>query len=178
MLIGLVEHFEKRGREGLRKRDPKNIEGDLYDRLIVEHGAPMTPVPGLGNLLRTNLDTPEVFDDFGAAGIESIDDIVRQITTQCFFGCEADDPLAGLAMESKRLPQQCELAPVFSSDIGHWDVAHVHEVIPELEEHLEHGWLSPAGFRAFTCDNAIRLYTEANPEFFAGTAIEPYVKSR
>ena len=178
MLIGLVEHFEKRGREGLRARDPKNIEGDLYDRLIAEHCGSMTPVPGLGNVLRANLDTPEVFDDFAAAGIESIDDIVRQITTQCFFGCEADDPLAGMAMESKRLPQQCELAPIFSSDIGHWDVAHMHEVIPELEDHLEHGWLSTRGFRAFTCDNTIRLYTEANPEFFVGTSIESYVNSR
>ena len=26
------------------------------------------------------------------------------------------------------------MRPIFSSDIGHWDVAHMHEVLPEAYE--------------------------------------------
>jgi hypothetical protein len=74
------------------------------------------------------------------------------------------------------LPGNEPLRPIFSSDIGHWDVAHMHEVLPEAHEHLEHGWMDPSQFRGFMCDNAIRMYTEANPEFFHGTTLEGYAK--
>ena len=124
------------------------------------------------------LNTPEVVNDFEAAGIESAADVIRQITTQCFFGCEADDPLAGLAYDTRRVPGNAPLCPIFSSDIGHWDVAHMHEVLPEAHEHLEKGWMDAGQFRAFMCDNAVRMYREANPKFFAGTVLESYAAAQ
>ena len=57
------------------------------------------------------------------------------------------------------------------------DVAHMDEVLPELEEHLDHGWMDKDEFRDFTCDNAIRLYHDTNPEFFTGTIVEKYASS-
>ena len=33
-------------------------------------------------------------------------------------------------------------------------------------------------FRAFTCDNPIRMFTAANPDFFAGTRVDPSIVSR
>ena len=106
--------------------------------------------------------------------MEGRDDICRQITTQCFFGCEADDPLAGLGYDTRRLPGDGAIRPIFSSDIGHWDVAHMNEVIPEAHEHVEHGWMSAEEFRGFVCDNSIRMYSEANPDFFQGSAVGDY----
>ncbi|MFP8877638.1 MAG: amidohydrolase family protein [Myxococcota bacterium] len=178
MLVGLVEHWEKRGPEGLRDLDPAGMDAALFDRLVEEHAGALRPVDGFGGQMAKALGGAEVFNDFAAAGIESPADIVRQITTQCFFGCEADDPLAGLAFDTRRLPGEAPLCPIFSSDIGHWDVAHMHEVLPEAHEHLEKGWMDAAQFRAFMCDNAVRMYRQANPDFFAGTVIEDYAAAQ
>jgi len=174
MLVGLVEHWEKRGPEGLRDLDPAGLDTALFDQLVAEYAGAMRPVDGLGGAMAKGLSTPEVVNDFAAAGIESAADVTRQITTQCFFGCEADDPLASLAFDTRRLPGDVPLCPIFSSDIGHWDVAHMHEVLPEAHEHLEKGWMDAQQFRAFMCDNAVRMYCDANPDFFAGTVLEGY----
>ena len=174
MYVGLVEHFHKRGPEGLKELDPRGIDGPLLDRLLAEYGADLNPMDGWGDTLKNLFDTKDVVNDFAAAGIETAQDIGRQITRQCFFGCEADDPLAGLGYDTRRLPGDAPLRPIFSSDIGHWDVAHMHEVMPEAHEHLDHDWLTPEQFRGFVCDNAIRMYGEANPRFFEGTCVEKY----
>ena len=171
MLVGLVEHFEKRGPEGLRDRDPAGLDAELFDRLVAEHAGDMPLAPSWGETMKRMLSTPDVVDDFAAAGVKSTDDIVRQITRQCFFGCEADDPLAGIAFDTGRLPGGRPLQPMFSSDIGHWDVAHMHEVLPEAWEHVEHGWMDRARFRAFVCDDVVRMYGEANADFFADTVV-------
>lgn len=176
MLVSLVEHWEKRGPEGLRERDPAGLDGALFDRLVAENAGKLTPMEGFGSALPKMLATPDVVNDFEAAGITGPADIVRQITTQCYFGCEADDRLAGLAFDADRL--HGALSPIFSSDIGHWDVAHMHEVLPEAYEHIEHDWMTPDQFRAFMCDNALRMYTQANPDFFSGTVVEAYAKER
>ena len=39
-------------------------------------------------------------------------------------------------------------------------------------------WENMDQFRAFMCDNALRMYSEANPKFFAGTVIEAYANER
>ena len=175
MYKGLVEHFEKRGPEGLVARNPEGLDGDLYDALVAANSGALAPLfEGWGTIFGQSSRTPHVVNDFEAAGIEGVQDIVRQITTSCFFGCEADDRLAGVAFDTNRLPGGRPLRPIFSSDIGHWDVAHMHEVLPEAYEHLEHGWMDEAQFRDFMCDNAIRMFRGANPDFFAGTVVEGY----
>ncbi|MCA9511009.1 MAG: amidohydrolase family protein [Myxococcales bacterium] len=177
MLVSLVEHFEKRGVEGLRERDPAGIDAALFDELVAAHAAGMSTVAGWGETMKRVLGTPDVVDDFAAAGIASEDDIVRQVSQQCFFGCEADDPLAGVAFDARRLPGGRPLNAMFSSDIGHWDVAHMHEVVPEAWEHVERGWMDRDAFRAFMADHAIRLYGEASPSFFEGTRIEGHARA-
>lgn len=176
MLVGLAEHFEKRGPKGLEALDPNGIDGALYDSLLAKYGGDLNPTGDFGKSLPTLLASADVMNDFEAAGVENVDEICRQITKQCFFGCEADDPLAGLAYDTSRLPGEAPLRPIFSSDIGHWDVAHMHEVLPEAHEHLEHGWMDPGQFRGFMCDNAVHMYTQANPDFFRGTVLESYAK--
>ncbi len=178
MYSGLVEHFEKRGPKGLEERDPSKLDGALFDRLVAENKGALEPViEGWGKLFATSTNTPHVVNDFEAAGIETKEDIYAQITKNCFFGCEADDRLAGIAFDTKRLPGDKPLRPIFSSDIGHWDVAHMEDVLPEAFEHIEYGWMDAAGFRDFMCDNAIRMFAGANRDFFAGTVLEDYAKS-
>jgi predicted TIM-barrel fold metal-dependent hydrolase len=174
MLVSLVEHWEKRGPEGLRARDPAGIDGALYDRLVAEHAGALEPRPGFGATLGALLATPDVVNDFEAAGIRRPADICRQLTRQTCFGCEADDPLAGLGYDQHRVPGDEPLRPIFSSDIGHWDVARMDHVLPEAYEHVSRGWMSKDQFRGFVCDNAVRLYSDANPAFFAGTRLERY----
>jgi hypothetical protein len=57
---------------------------------------------------------------------------------------------------------------MFASDIGHWDVPDVTEVLPEAWEAVEHGHLGADDFAAFAFTNAVRLW---GPSFFAGTAV-------
>jgi hypothetical protein len=64
---------------------------------------------------------------------------------------------------------------MFSSDIGHWDVPDMREVLVEAFENVEKGWLSNADFEAFVFGNAARFYTDTNPDFFAGTVVEKAV---
>ena len=46
------------------------------------------------------------------------------------------------------------------------------DVLDEAWELVEHGMITEADFREFTFENAARLHTALNPEFFKGTAVE------
>ena len=114
---------------------------------------------------------PADVDDFRATGVTSPADIVRQFGN-LFFGCEADDSSIPWAFGDR-----ATLHPILGSDIGHWDVADATEVLPEAYELVEDGKLTPEQFRAFACDNAIRLHGGMNPRFFDGTRVEPYAEA-
>ena len=57
--------------------------------------------------------------------------------TQFHFGCEADDPMTALAFDARRNPLGARLRAIFASDVGHWDVPDVREVLPEAWELVE-----------------------------------------
>ena len=61
---------------------------------------------------------------------------------------------------------------MLGSDIGHWDVPDLRDVVEEAYELVEHGLMSDTEFRAFTFENAVRLHGGMNSRFFAGTTIE------
>jgi hypothetical protein len=48
----------------------------------------------------------------------------------------------------------------FSSDIGHFDVPDMTEVVPEAYELVEHGLLDENDFRDFVFENAVRFWGE------------------
>jgi hypothetical protein len=64
------------------------------------------------------------------------------------------------------------LRPLFSSDVGHFDVTDMTEVLHEAWELVEHGRIDEGDFRQFTFENAARLHTALNPDFFEDTAVE------
>ena len=68
------------------------------------------------------------------------------------------------------------LRPIFSSDVGHFDVVDMTEVLEEAYEMVEHGLITDDDLREFVFANPARLHTAVNPDFFAGTVVESAVK--
>ena len=64
------------------------------------------------------------------------------------------------------------LNALFGSDIGHFDVPDMMDVLPEAHELCEDGLITADDFRDFTFANAVRLWGTVNPAFFAGTVVE------
>ena len=81
-----------------------------------------------------------------------------------------------LAFNGTLLPHGVRLNAMFASDIGHWDVPDVREVLPEAWELVEHGHLSEEDFSDFACGNVVRMLTDLNPRFFEGTAVAEVVR--
>ena len=92
-----------------------------------------------------------------------------------YYGCEADDRLAGTAFDPRYTPPGRKLRAMFSSDIGHWDVPDMDRVLPEAFEMVEDGAMTEEDFRDFVFGNPVRLLSSLNPDFFEGTAVEAEV---
>ena len=67
---------------------------------------------------------------------------------------------------------------MFGSDIAHWDVPDMAEVLDEAWEMVEHGWIDEADFQDFIFTNPVRFFTGANPDFFDGTVVEATPSTR
>jgi predicted TIM-barrel fold metal-dependent hydrolase len=177
LFADLLSHYEKRNRSAMVNYDPSAIDVELMQELFDRYAsAPMRPFRAeLEGYVRPggarSLSLDQV-DDFKESLIESPDDIVDMFTRQFYFGCEGDDPLAAFGFRSDTLPLGARLNPIFASDIGHWDVPDMRQVLAETWELVEHGQMDTEEFRAFTCTNVARMHQTVNPDFFAGTAVE------
>ena len=76
------------------------------------------------------------------------------------------------AFDVDRNPGRVRLQAVFGSDIGHWDVPLMEEVLEEVYEPLDDGMLTDTDLRDFVFANPVRLWTSTNPRFFEGTVVE------
>ena len=114
-------------------------------------------------------------DEFRAGAIERAEDLRRLFEPNFYFGCEADDRLAAWAFDTRKNPFGARLKAMFSSDLGHWDVLDMNEVLEEAYELCEEGLLSEADFRDFTFTNPALLHARVNPDFFKGTTVEAEV---
>ena len=171
-----IGHYEKRNRESVLQFDPNRIDRDLIRDLVRQHGpaSVVQRVDRLDYALFHFSDPDEerdTIDEWAESGIESEDDIVELFADRFSFGCEADDPMTGIAFDAKLPPVGRDLRPIFASDIGHWDVPDARGVLPEAWELVERGDLDLAQFRAFTFSNAVRLWGAQNPAFFDGTPV-------
>jgi predicted TIM-barrel fold metal-dependent hydrolase len=176
----VLGHFAKRNKDAVGTFSDARIDLAQAGRLFDEWAD--GPIAALGQRFMASLeravraareveDTGEGMDDFAESGIASEADIVDVFTRQFAFGCEADDPMNSLAFASGLLPHGARLNALFASDIGHWDVPDVRDVLPEAWELVEHGLLDEAEFRDFVCGNVVRAMTATNPSFFDGTAV-------
>ena len=111
-------------------------------------------------------------DDYSRCKITRKEDFLDLYVRRFYFGCEADDPINAWAFNKKANPLHARLSAFFSSDIGHFDVPDMTEVVPEAYELVEHGLLDENDFRDFVFANAVRFWGEVNPDFFKGTVVE------
>jgi len=172
----LIGHWEKRKRDALENTKPANLDRAGLLALVEKYGRPaVVDMVRRGEGLDDNGD--------GTGGVEDLDDYSRcKITRKedfndlyvrpYYFGCEADDPINAWAFNKKANPMNSRLNALFSSDIGHFDVPDMTEVVPEAYELVEHELLSDEDFKDFMFTNAVRFWGRTNPDFFKGTVVE------
>jgi predicted TIM-barrel fold metal-dependent hydrolase len=171
----IVEHWEKRNPVALADLDPATIDWDELERLVRRYGDGLVP-PGrdvaadLPSLPAVGAP-PADLDEWRFVDAHDVDELVDLFASHFYFGCEADDRTLAVAF-SEYNPRGRVLRPVFSSDIGHWDVPDMAETLAEAWELVEDGLIDADNFRDFVFTNPVRLLTAVNPSFFDGTAIE------
>jgi Amidohydrolase len=171
----LVGHWEKRNLAALRHHlDPGLVDRELMGAMAARYAA---GAPRLDSrLLRRPAEPEDMLDEFAACGIERAEDITSLFVDPFFFGCEADDPLTSMAYNTAVNPFGAELNAMMGSDIAHWDVPDMTEVLAEAWEMVDHGWIDEDAFERFTFSTPARFYTRTNPRFFAGTVVEDAVE--
>ena len=184
LYAGIVARWEKRNPEALQHIDPRQLDEDRIMDLLAAYGDAKTAgklaeikdsLNAPGYLAAGNV--PDDLNDFARAGIAKPEDIRDRFIPNFFFGCEADDPMNAVAFNPKIAPFGAKVGAMLSSDIGHWDVIDMRDVVEEAYEMVEDGLMTAEDFRDFTFNNPLRFFTDLNPAFFDGTAIEEAAKA-
>jgi len=178
LVCELKERWEKRGHDAVQQFNPASIDVELLSTLFDQYGG-----PALGGKLRkadvvsVNAAQPDGVDDFAAANVNSVEDLLDRLVPNFYYGCEADDRMNAVAFNRELLPGGRKLNALFSSDFGHWDVTDMTKILVEAYEPVEDGLISSEDFSDFVFRNPVRLFTEMNPKFFQGTAVESEVEN-
>src|SRR2546422_864011 len=174
----LIGHWEKRNRQAIESTNPSKLDRGALLQYAQKYGreALVEAVrrgEGLeGDSNSTLTGGVEDLDDYFRCKIGAKSDIRDLFVPRFYFGCEADDPVNAWAFNKQANPMGARLNALFSSDIGHFDVPDMAEVVPEAYELVEHGLLTDDDFRDFMFANAVRFWGEVNPDFFRGTVVE------
>ncbi len=186
LLTDTIGHWEKRHAQAvLDNVRPTNIDRQQLIELITQYGteqytakledilhSPSTLMPFKTAEELTAREDGLPLDDFAAAGVTSPEDIRQLFAERFYFGCEADDPTTAWAFDKHGTHR---LKAMFSSDVGHFDVIDMSEVLEEAYELVEDNLITEEDFREFVFTNAARLHTSLNPDFFKGTVVEDAV---
>jgi predicted TIM-barrel fold metal-dependent hydrolase len=174
LLADLTSHWEKRSLEGLaRDSDPRLADADLFLELYRRYGGSLWRSTTHDELARRwDVHTEDPTDSFSRVHLSTAGELRQLFVDRFYFGCEGDDPVMPSAFDAMRNPGHVRLHATFGSDIGHWDVPLMEEVLEEVYAPLEHGLLDEAGLRDFVFANPVRLWTSTNPHFFDGTVVE------
>jgi hypothetical protein len=168
-----VARWQKRGPHAIGRIDPGNIDRERIAELLAQADPRLARYSPEEVIAPVSVWLPEERrDDFAAAGIHSVEDIRDRFCTNFYWGCEADDPLVGLAFDSRVTPLGARVPAIMGSDIAHWDVPEFDSPLAEAYELVERGVLDADSFRDFVFGNPLRFYGSLNSHFFAGTAIE------
>jgi predicted TIM-barrel fold metal-dependent hydrolase len=173
----LIGHWEKRNGTAIQSTHPSQLDRARLLQLAEKYGrASVVDAVRRGEGLEGDTGTltggVEDVDDYFRCKIERKEDIRDLFVPRYYFGCEADDPVNAWAFNRRANPMGARLNALFSSDIGHFDVPDMAEVVPEAYELVEHGLLTDDDFRDFMFENAVRFWGEVNPDFFKGTTVE------
>jgi predicted TIM-barrel fold metal-dependent hydrolase len=174
----LIGHWEKRNRQAIERTNPGKLDVGKLHELARQYGSrgvadAVGRREGLeGDSNSTLTGGIEDLDDYFRCQITRKEDIRDLFVPRFYFGCEADDPINAWAFNRQASPMRARLNALFSSDIGHFDVPDMSEVVPEAYELVEHGLITDDDFQDFMFTNAVRFWGEVNPDFFKGTIIE------
>ena len=174
----LIGHWEKRNRQAIESTNPSKLDVAKLHELARKYGSPALAEAvgrreGLeGDSNSTLTGGIENLDDYFRCQITRKEDIRDLFVPRFYFGCEADDPTNAWAFNRQASPMRARLNALFSSDIGHFDVPDMTEVVPEAYELVEHGLITDDDFQDFMFSNAVRFWGEVNPDFFTGTIVE------
>ena len=174
----LIGHWRKRNPAALENINPANVDRELLVKLFQEYGSQATAsraelLRNSGHILSPQTADPGAsLDDFAACAIEHAEHICELFVPRFYFGCESDDPINSWAFNSKANPFNARLGAVFGSDIGHFDVQDMTQVLHEAYEMVEDRLISDSDFRDFVFVNPVKLWAGNNPNFFKGTAVE------
>jgi predicted TIM-barrel fold metal-dependent hydrolase len=173
----LIGHWDKRNGRAIQRTNPAHLDRGALLALVEKYGDPavieaVRRGAGLDEAVAGLTGGVEDVDDYFRCGIEGPEDIRDRFVSRFYFGCEADDPVNAWAFHRGANPLGARLNALFSSDIGHFDVPDMAEVVPEAWELVEHGLIDEDDFRDFMFTNAVRFWGEVNPEFFRGTVVE------
>ncbi|PYN81087.1 MAG: amidohydrolase [Candidatus Rokuibacteriota bacterium] len=174
----LIGHWEKRNRQAIEATNPNKLDlaallgyAQKYGRdAVVEAVRRGEGLEGDSNSKLTG--GLEDLDDYFRCQIGGKSDIRDLFVPRFYFGCEADDPVNAWAFNRGANPLGARLNALFSSDIGHFDVPDMTDVVPEAYELVEHELITSDDFRDFMFTNAVRFWGEVNPDFFKGTVVE------
>ena len=172
----LVGHYEKRNRDAIRTYDPLLLDHAQLDLLAKRWGAPrvverLAELDANLHLLSEPDEDPARLDEFSKVGVDSAEALAQLFAERFFFGCEADDPLNALAYDRGRNPFGRSLHALFGSDIGHWDVPDIAQVLVEAYELVEDEIVGEADFRRFAFASPVAFWTANNPRFFEGSDV-------
>jgi hypothetical protein len=185
LLFDLEGHWEKRNivsvHELLR---PSNIQVDEFLTLFDKYGSGLLSGKGKEVFESIEFGSPNVsvdeltlretesVDDFSAIGVASKRELRAQFTKNFYFGCEPDDLMTTIAFDHRF---NSGLKPIFGSDIGHFDVPVMADVLTEAWELVEDGFITESDFRQFTFSNAVELHGGGSNGCFAGTRVAEQV---
>jgi predicted TIM-barrel fold metal-dependent hydrolase len=174
----LFEYWEKRNAKQLEANlDPEKVDLDLLVKMFERYGNdyltperiranphhPSSAIPGPDNRFA---------DEWAESGIKRPGDIRDMFANRFFFGCEADDRMNAVAFDAKLNHYKIRLNAMLGSDIGHWDVIDITDVLPEAWSLVDDELLSEDDFRDFAFGNAVAFHAGLNPDFFTGTVVE------
>jgi hypothetical protein len=186
-LCNMVGHWEKRNGSAIQNYNPAHIDVEATVRLCLAHGGKAIRQPEAelrASLERMKADgeaagetrRPQEIDDFARAEVASADELIARFVPNFYFGCEADDAMVASAFNRRLVPGGGKLKAMFSSDISHWDVVDMAQVLAEAYELVEHGHIDHADFRDFTFAHIAALHAGMNPAFFDGTPVAEEVR--
>ena len=95
--ITLAGNYPKRGGAAIQALNPKNLDAERVRQILVE-ADPRLAKFSAEQLAGTHAGMTRPRDDYEAAQVSSVEDIRDQFCTGFAWGCEADDPLVGLAL--------------------------------------------------------------------------------
>ena len=168
----LIRHWKTRNVEALELVNPANLDREALTGLLRRYGDDRMKRALEG----TRVESPEMtmppdIDEFAHCAIHKAEDIRDLFVPNFYFGCEAEDSLNALAFNTRINPFGARLNVVLGSDIGHFDVTDMSQILEEAYELVEHELLTEQDLKDLTFANPVRFFGGVNPNFFEGTAV-------